>query len=119
MKKILIIDDEPIIITLITTLLESKGYCVLSASKGKEGMTIAEKLMPDLIILDYHLPDFNGMEVFCMLKGNSKTQDIPVFLFTANTYEDDIGKLRKLGCRIFEKPVKTKDFIKEINKILH
>ncbi|HBM14829.1 MAG TPA: hypothetical protein DD381_00535 [Lentisphaeria bacterium] len=117
MKKILIIDDEPIIISLLTTLLESKGFSVLSALKGKEGMAMAENNMPGLIILDYHLPDFNGMEVYCMLKGNPRTQNIPVFLFTANTYEEDIGKLRKLGCRTFEKPIKTKEFIKEIYKI--
>ena len=118
MNKILIIDDEPIIIVLIKTLLESKGYAVISALNGEEGIRLAEEKTPGLIILDYQLPDFNGMEVFSMLKSNPKTQDIPIVFFTANMYEEDIGQLKKLGCKIFQKPLNTKDFAREIQSIL-
>ena len=118
MNKVLIIDDEPIIVMLIKTLLESKGYAVVSAHTGEDGIRMSEYEKPDLIILDYQLPDFNGAEVFSMLKSNPDTHEIPVVFFTANIYEEDVGQLRVMGCKIFQKPLNTREFIKEIQTLV-
>ena len=74
MNKILLVDDEPIIVMLFKTILESKGYAVSVALTGEEGLKMAKEINPDLIILDYHLPGLNGKEVYYKLKQNPKTK---------------------------------------------
>lgn len=118
MNKILLVDDEPIIVMLFKTILESKGYAVSVALTGEEGLKMAKEINPGLIILDYHLPGLNGKEVYYKLKQNPKTKKIPIVFCTANLYEEDIGKLKSDGCQIFEKPVNTKAFLKKINSLL-
>lgn len=118
MIKILLIDDEPIIVMLFKTLLESKGYTLSSAMTGADGLKMAKEIMPGLIILDYQLPDMNGREIYDKLKTNSKTKKIPVVICTADLYQEDVGKLKRSGCKIFEKPIKTKAFLKEISSLI-
>lgn len=79
---------------------------------------MAKEIMPALIILDYQLPDMNGSEIYDKLKTNPKTKKIPVDICTADRYQEDIGKLKRSGCKIFEKPLNTKAFLKEVQSIV-
>jgi len=88
--KILIIDDEPDLVTMVTLRLEANGYQVIFACDGQEGLGKARNEKPDLIILDLMLPKIDGYKVCRLLKFDEKYKKIPVILFTARAQESDI-----------------------------
>jgi two-component system alkaline phosphatase synthesis response regulator PhoP len=86
MAKILVIDDEPSIVNLITAYLKPEGYEVLASSDGLAGLKAARAFKPDLIILDIMLPGLDGIELLSRLRRES---DVYVILLTAKTEETD------------------------------
>ena len=82
-KKILIIEDYKNIVEILTMRLSSMGYTVISANDGQEGLTLARKEKPDLIVLDVTLPKMNGYKISRLLKFDSKYKDIPIIMLTA------------------------------------
>ncbi len=96
-KTIMVVDDNPDIITIVKTILEGRGYNVFSASSGPELLNMLTTQKPDLIILDIMMPEMDGLEVLTRLKGKTETSTIPVILLTAKVqYEDVLGGY-KLG----------------------
>ena len=85
LKKILIVDDEPDILTVTVTRLETSGYEVLMAKDCEEAIELLNKSKPDLILLDLLLPKMQGDELCKKLKSDSKFKHIPIILFTAST----------------------------------
>ena len=86
MTKILLIDDEPSIIKLVTAYLKPEGYEVLTASDGISGLKAARAFKPDLIVLDLMLPGMDGIELLSTLRRESNTY---VIMLTAKTEETD------------------------------
>lgn len=86
MAKILVIDDEPSIINLVTAYLRPEGYEVYTASDGPSGLKAARAFKPDLVVLDVMLPGMDGMELLSHLRRES---DVYVILLTAKTEETD------------------------------
>ncbi len=86
MPKILIVDDEPSIITLVSAYLKPEGYEVLTASDGPTGLKMAKSYKPDLVVLDLMLPGMDGIEILTRLRRES---DVYVILLTARTEETD------------------------------
>ncbi|MCH7754323.1 response regulator [candidate division KSB1 bacterium] len=82
-KKILIIEDYNNIVEILTMRLSAMGYAVISAKDGQEGLTLARKEKPDLIVLDITLPKMNGYKISRLLKFDSKYKDIPIIMLTA------------------------------------
>lgn len=82
-KKILIIEDYKNIVEILTMRLSSMGYTVISAKDGQEGLTLARKEKPDLIVLDVTLPKMNGYKISRLLKFDSRYKDIPIIMLTA------------------------------------
>ncbi len=87
--KILMIDDDPALITVISTALTSENYQVITASDGRSGLNLAQTEKPDFILLDQVLPDIQGNEVLATLKQNEETKNIPVVLFS-NFYKPEL-----------------------------
>ncbi len=81
--RILVVDDEPAIVTVLARRLESWGCQVLTASSGEEGLAMAEAEYPDLILLDILMPKMKGWEACARLRKNPKTRTIPVVFLTA------------------------------------
>ncbi len=77
-KTILVVDDEPSILRLVKATLEPKGYVVLTADSGLEGLSMAKVKHPDLILLDIMMPKMDGNEVRHKLAEDPATKDIPV-----------------------------------------
>lgn len=94
MKKILVIDDEPDIVFLIKLILEKEGYKVIEANSGKEGIEMAKKEKPDLILLDIMMPDMLGWEVSKKIKADEELRKTPVAMLTVKSAAED--KLRSL-----------------------
>jgi CheY-like chemotaxis protein len=86
-KRILIVDDEPGVIKVVSARLESNGYEVFSTLKGKDVPALIEKHLPDLIVLDIMMPQMSGGEVVRMLKQKESTKNIPV-VFLSAAYND-------------------------------
>lgn len=81
--KILLIDDDPLIRRIVIKTLTAKGYQVLEASSGAEGLALALGNPPDLILLDLMMPGMDGFEVCTQLRQNSSTANVPVLMLTA------------------------------------
>ena len=94
-KTILLVDDDAV---MIRTLREglSSSYKVLPANSGLNALKILERVKPDLILLDYEMPEMNGTQVFEVLKGNSELSKIPVMFLTAKTDQDSLEKIEEL-----------------------
>jgi CheY-like chemotaxis protein len=84
-KKILVLDDEPHVVTYLTTLLEDNGYTTVSASNGIEGMEKTKAEKPDLITLDITMPEQSGIRFYRDLKDSPELRGIPVVVVTAVT----------------------------------
>jgi two-component system alkaline phosphatase synthesis response regulator PhoP len=118
-KSIMVVDDNPDIITIVRTILEGKGYSVFSASSGPELLELLKDQKPDLIILDIMMPEMDGLEVLTRLKGMAETATIPVILLTAKVqYEDVLGGY-KLGADYYiTKPFTSTQLVNGINLLL-
>jgi two-component system alkaline phosphatase synthesis response regulator PhoP len=118
-KTIMVVDDNPDIITIVKTILEGKGFSVFSASSGAELLNMLKGQKPDLIILDIMMPEMDGLEVLSRLKAMSETATIPVILLTAKVqYEDVLGGY-KLGADYYiTKPFTSTQLVNGINLLL-
>ena len=83
------IDDDPALITIISTAIQAEGYQVVTAPDGKSGLNMAKSEKPNFIILDQVLPDIQGNEVLTTLKQDDDTKAIPVVLFS-NFYKPEL-----------------------------
>jgi DNA-binding response OmpR family regulator len=114
-KKILVVDDEPNIVTLLASRLRNSGYDVVSALGGESGLNKAITEKPDLILLDIMMRGLNGFEVCKRLKENDETKDIPVIILTALAEEKDLSKGLEEGANCFiTKPFSAVDLLREI-----
>jgi two-component system, OmpR family, alkaline phosphatase synthesis response regulator PhoP len=118
-RTIMVVDDNPDIITIVKTILEGKGYHVLSASSGQELLNLLPDRTPDLIILDIMMPEMDGLEVLGRLKAVAETASVPVILLTAKVqYEDVLGGY-KLGADYYiTKPFTSTQLVNGINLLL-
>lgn len=124
-KKILVIDDEPDMVTFYTTVLETNGYSVTGVNSAQEGLRLLERNKPDLILLDLIMPERTGINLFRDLKKDERYKDIPVVLITG--IKDVMGGDHKkffegLRTRVpaayLEKPVDPKTLVKTVGNIL-
>lgn len=98
MAKVLLVDDDPLLVRMYQKKLENDGYEVETADDGDIALTKAKKFEPDLMLLDIMMPKVNGYEVLKSLKSNSATKDIPVILLTnVGSSDDDVEKGMELG----------------------
>ncbi len=94
-KTILVVDDEPDIVELISYNLEQQGHTVLSAGDGARALELAKSGMPDLVVLDVMMPKITGIEVAKRLRAQSETASMPIIMLTAKSAEAD--ELEGLG----------------------
>lgn len=99
MTKILIIEDDKFLRELITQKVGRDGYEVVGATDGEEGLTMAGKEQPGLILLDLILPTMDGFEVLRRLKEQETTKNIPVIILSNLGQKEDIDKGMELGAQ--------------------
>ncbi len=117
-KKVLVVDDDPVVIRLVKEILKNQGYTVETAKDGIDAMVLVKKERPDLIVLDIMMPELNGYDVLRTLKFADEYKDIPVLLLTAREQELDkrIGEM--MGIDYLQKPVNREAFIEKIQNII-
>jgi DNA-binding response OmpR family regulator len=97
MARVLVADDDPIILRLLEVNLGLEGFAVETAGRGEEALTRARELGPDVIILDVMMPGMTGYDVAARLKEDPATAAIPVIFLSARTQEEDRARGRELG----------------------
>ncbi|MBW2064036.1 MAG: response regulator [Deltaproteobacteria bacterium] len=127
-EKILVIDDELDMRIYVSTLLETNGYVPLTAKDGEEGMALARRERPSLIILDILMPGMSGLMVFHALREDPEVKDIPVIILSAisrKSFSHSLKALSRQGGDQFqepsayiEKPPEPEDLLRAIRESL-
>lgn len=119
-RLVVCIEDEPAMIDLVTLILKNRGYEVLGALGGKEGLAIVEREKPDVVLLDLMMPDMNGWDVYQQMKADEALANIPVIVVTAKAQNID----KVLGLHIAKvqdyitKPFSPAELLKSISRVL-
>jgi two-component system response regulator VicR len=119
-RCILCVEDEPEMIDLIRMILARKGFEVLGAAGGVEGLRLIQSEHPDLVLLDLMMPDMDGWEVYQQMKADEKTRSIPVIVVTAKAQSVD----KVLGLHIAKvddyiaKPFSPQDLMASVERVL-
>jgi two-component system cell cycle response regulator DivK len=117
MTKILIVEDNEMNRDMLARRLERKGYAVVCAVDGPEGIAMAQSEAPDIILMDVALGEIDGWEATLAIHANPATAEIPVIALTAHALESDRLKSIEVGCVDFEtKPVSLPDLISKIEQ---
>ena len=118
-KKALVVDDNGNNLMLEKDLLEVAGFEVFEAENAADGIAIARKEKPDIIIMDVRLPDMRGTEAARILRQDQETRDIPVVFVTASVMaegREEINTITNSG--FIGKPINTRTFAKEISQFI-
>ncbi len=114
-KKILLIDDDPELLELLSRFLKTEGYQISLAASGKVGLWLAQSVLPDLIILDIQMPNMDGFEVCRRLRENQNLTHIPIIFLSAHGKEENKVKAFSLGGTEFlQKPVSKELFLNTV-----
>jgi two-component system cell cycle response regulator DivK len=118
-KWVLIIEDNPMNMKLFSVIIAAQGYHVLHATDGSQGLDLAHKQHPDLIVVDVKLPDISGLDLTRSLKADKDTRDIPIIVTTAHGLSGDAEEIQASGCDGFmAKPIAIAEFVKLIELLV-
>jgi len=119
MTRILIIEDNLLNMELATDLLEANDFTVYQATTAGEGIRLAQNFLPDLILLDFGLPDMHGLQAAQILKNCDATTRVPVIALTAHAMKGDEKIALSKGCNGYlTKPINTRTFVATILQFL-
>lgn len=119
-RTVVCIEDEPAMIDLVKLILKNRGFEVLGALGGKEGLDLIARVKPDLVLLDLMMPDMNGWDVYQQMKADESMKSIPVIVVTAKAQNID----KVLGLHIAKvqdyitKPFSPAELLKSVNRVL-
>ncbi len=118
-QTILIIDDDIDTLKLVGIMLERKGFRILASTTGDKGLALAEKEIPDLILLDVMIPDVSGYDIARAIRSNPKTETIPIIMFTARSQVDDKVEGLEAGADAYiTKPARPRELFAQVNSVL-
>lgn len=118
-KRILIIEDNPMNLKLLRDVLEVKGYRVLACGSAEEGLDLARRELPDLILMDIQLPAMDGVSALHELRRDARTERIPVIAVTASAMPMEREKILAAGFDGYQaKPLSVKEITAEVRRVL-
>jgi CheY-like chemotaxis protein len=118
-KTILLVDDSAMICHVVSQILKDSGYRVLIAKNGQEGVALAKKHNPNLVIMDVEMPVMNGFDATIQIKSEPQTAQTPVIIFTSLSSEEDIARAKQAGCKGFlSKPICKATLKEEVERAL-
>ncbi len=119
MKHILVVDDEPDIVSLVSYNLKKEGFSVTAVHEGGDALDLVKKKEFDLILLDLMLPGIHGMEICRILRAGPKTKHIPIIMLTAKGEEADRVKGLETGADDYmSKPFSPRELIARVKAVL-
>jgi len=118
-RRVLVVDDDPVIVRLLEVNFEMEGFEVLTAVDGMDGVEKARAEQPDIVVSDVMMPKLNGLELTVALKGDDATKHIPIVLLSAKAQVGDIRAGLDAGADDYvTKPFEPLDLIDRITKLL-
>ncbi len=120
-KNILYIEDNPDNMTLVRRVLVARGYALLEAKNGLEGLSIATNEKVDLVLLDINLPDIDGYEVARRMRSSGKPEltYVPIIAITANALKGDAERALQAGCDVYmSKPINIHELWARVEGLL-
>ena len=118
-KKILVVDDSPMIRRIVGLILKEEHYDVLTAENGLVACEMAKANKPDLIVMDVKMPVMNGIEATTRIKADAETANIPVLIFTSLGSEEDILMAQETGVNGFlNKPISREELKSTVSALL-
>ena len=119
MARILVVDDEPTIAQIIRLLLEPEGHEVLIADDGSRGFAMAQRQVPDVIVLDLMMPIMDGFSLLEALRGNERTASVPVMVLSARSDNDARRQCEAFGVKTYlQKPFESDELIGAVDRIV-
>jgi DNA-binding response OmpR family regulator len=119
MSTVLIADDDPDILALVTFKVKQAGYTLITATDGAAALAAARETTPDLVVLDVSMPRMSGLEVCRELRADPATSKVPVLLLTARAQEADIEAGFDVGADDYVvKPFSPRELVARITAIL-
>lgn len=119
MTRILIVDDSPTEVHVLKTMLEKNGFETISANSGEEGIEVAKKEKPDVILMDIVMPGLNGFQATRQLSKADETSAIPVIIVTTKDQQTDrVWGLRQGAKDYVTKPAQESDLVGKIQSVL-
>ena len=117
--KILIVDDVRMSVEIGKAFLEDTGCELISASNGREGLEMAKRERPDLVITDLHMPEMSGAELCRAIKDDPSMNTLPVIILTSDSNPENMAPCHDAGCdAIVKKPYKKGDIIESVRKYI-
>jgi DNA-binding response OmpR family regulator len=117
--KVLVIDDDPVILELLRVNFEIEGFDVVCARDGNEGLAMAQELHPDVVISDIMMPRRDGLQLLSDLKGDPRTEGLPVILLSAKAQKSEVQHGLDLGADDYiTKPFDPIQLIDRLNAVM-
>jgi CheY-like chemotaxis protein len=113
---VLVIDDEPAVVEMLTGTLRPRGYAVIEAFGGRQGIDLAREHTPDVIVLDLMMPEVTGFDVVQQLRTDPKTEHIPILVFTAKDVTQEDRRRLKQHVRAIVSKTGKDDLLRELEK---
>jgi DNA-binding response OmpR family regulator len=119
-RRVVYIEDEQEMIDLVRLILNRRGFEIIGANGGRDGLDIVRHVLPDLVLLDLMMPDMDGWDVYQQMKADEATQNIPVIVVTAKAQSID----KVLGLHIakvddyISKPFSPQELVDSVEKVL-
>ncbi len=117
-KSVLVIDDSKDYRDLVKHLLTENGFVVATAADGREGVRTAAAMLPDLVLVDFNMPELNGYEVIQEIRGHFETRSIPIVMFTGSANRRHLKTLGMQVTDFLEKPVPNACLLASVRKAL-
>ena len=118
-QRVLVVDDDPAIVELITTRLDLAGYRTFSARNGHQGISRITEVLPAVLVLDINMPGLDGFEVLKRLGRSGHLSRLPTMVLTARNRPEDVQRAIKLGARDYmAKPFNDQQFLMRIARLL-
>ncbi|MCK4882629.1 MAG: response regulator [Candidatus Omnitrophica bacterium] len=119
MSKILVVDDDTTFIKMVRALLEKRGYEVIAAGEGREGLEKTRSEKPDLILLDVMMPIMDGYTMLQEVKKDEKIKDTPVILCTGTAQKEYVEATQGMGVESYiTKPIESVSFLARVEELL-
>ena len=119
MAKILLVEDNEMNRDMLSRRLERKGYAIVCAVDGQQGVAMAASEKPDLILMDMSLPVLDGWGATRQLKADDSTRSIPIIALTAHAMAEDEQRAREAGCNDYDtKPVELPRLLEKMERLL-
>ena len=118
--RVLLVDDDPVILKLLQVNFEMEGYTVMTANDGVEGLEKERAERPDIVLLDIMMPRMDGLQVTKALKGDAETKAIPIILLSAKAQASDIQLGKDMGADDYlTKPFDPLELLERVSDLLH